>query len=162
MHNRSLSELQHFLDEQDRPIDVLCVQEIISQKKRHEQDIDLDGSNQNQLSLFNRTSRLKAHAVFLSPLAGIIILRSGVILRNREIRPRLMTVQLTFDSPVYIDHTRSDQVCITSVYAPADPTARRTFFENELTEKILRYDELDEPIIMMGDFNDFELVALDR
>jgi DNA-binding transcriptional regulator/RsmH inhibitor MraZ len=53
-------------------------------------------------------------------------------------------------------------LCITSVYAPAKLTTRRTFFEKELTEKILQYDELDEPIIMMGDFNDFELLALDR
>ena len=41
MYNQPLSELQHCLDGQGRPIDVLCVQEITSQRIRNERDIQL-------------------------------------------------------------------------------------------------------------------------
>ena len=105
MYNRPLSELRHCLDGQGRPIDVLCIQEITSQRIRNEPDIDLDGSNQTELSLFNRTSGLNAHAVFQNSLAGIIVLRSGVTVRRREIQPRAVTVQLTIDGPICTGHT---------------------------------------------------------
>jgi len=160
IYHRLLSDAAPLLSQQERPIDIVCVQEV--SKRRGNREIVLDDSNQNELSLFNQTNDIEATAAFMNKDVGIIILSNMVEIRSHEILPCIVTVQLTTSAPICNEITRSDQLTIISVYAPANSRERKTFFQTTLKNKIEEVGALDEPVIMMGDFNDFKFSGLDR
>jgi exonuclease III len=161
MNNRSLSEAGQFLEQQEPKVDILCIQEFTRRKEREEIVLD-HRSNPNQMSLFNRLYHMRATAAFITNGAGIIVFNNGITVLHSEIQPRLVTVQLSLTDSFRNGGVSGNQLVLTSVYAPVKATERQVFFEKDMKRGIEGIVTLEQPAVLMGDFNDFELVGLDR
>lgn len=161
MNNRTLAEAGLFLEQQEQQIDVLCIQEFSGRRQRDEIVLD-HHSNSNDLSFFNNMYHMRATAVFITNGAGIIVRNSGITVLHSEIQPRLVTAKLSLTDPIRNGGVLTDQLVVTSVYAPAKPIERPAFFDRDLRRCIEGTATQEQSSVFMGDFNDFELLGLDR
>jgi exonuclease III len=170
MDGRQLTHAAALIDQYPEDIDILCLQDReVTKKLGTNMTISLiEGRDTSDLATFNKSAKMQASAAFLTPKAAILILNENITVREAILNDRLVIAKLALEHPLSPESpengpTNPRHATVVCAYAPAKTQKRKPFLSDELLPLIRDLTMTsNEHLILAGDLNDFQYIALDR